>query len=1047
MGKYALLIGVDTYGEGLQPLPAASKDVAALREVLLNPQMGGFDKAESLFNPTQSKMAWEIESWFRDRQRDDLMLLFFSGHGVKDARNDLYFAAADTQKQRNLLMRSTATPARSIRDWMRDCKAKYQVIILDCCFSGAFGDLIGKDDGEINLKEQLGAEGHVILASTSSTTYSFEDRRAGLSIYTRYLVEGIATGAADDDGDGIITADELHQYAKRKVQEASPNMSPKISIPKGEGYRIELARSPKDDPRLKYRREVEHRITDKGELPSIARVLLNNRRLELKVSDEDAQKIEDEVREPYRERQSKRQNYERALREDLQKENPLSLPTIEALVDCRNQLGLRPEDTGNFEIEVLGEDLDVYRGKIQLKEQESYRTTLKKYLLHNPPLSFQSIQKLKEFRAQKGLNKLVETIEKETLGGIDLREYERKIEKEKELYSSLLKDCIKQDGQFLRIDTIQALIKERSNNKSLNIEDKQLVEKPLLGSGLDELEKEVHEFYQQYKTLLKQQKPENEKFLRLEDVKDLKKRREDLKLHLENVQSAEETTLGYNLDVCEEKIQESWQEYKACLDSFKERAGDFPKVKDIQILRETRELGKLHLKDAKLIERQVLGSDLDEYEAKIHQNQQNIQADLLDDNYPKDILKSERFGENYYAKLRDLLARQDWKAADQETAQCICELVDRQEQGWITDEDIKKIPYFDFHRIDNLWTIYSEGHFGFSVQEEILQNFLKSQGYLKWDEFGEKLEWRKKKGLFSNSQWVPYSQLQFKRNAPRGHLPFCGMLLEINEAHAEKYQTAEFVEPLFKALLHETKHYIGSSLPSWNKDRFYAQLRDLLAGEHWKDADKETARCIRALVGRPEDGDGAILIEEIKKLPLKDLHTIDSLWLAYSGGKFGFSSQITAWRKSNISKGIWFWWLSCWWVWHSTIFQELTKAQNQGFEKELNNSDASEPPFFRAFIPVIGDLFPSLENFLCTYAWRNALFYVSGICIIAVPLCWRGLSVGWTPSIFLSIGPVIGMFMLGNSVGRYIDCFFGFWSLKTFFEYFSEKKNSLEDTE
>jgi uncharacterized caspase-like protein len=202
MGKYALLIGVDTYGEGLQPLPAASKDVAALREVLLNPQMGGFDEAKPLINPTQPEMAREIELWFQDRQPEDLVLLFFSGHGVKDDRRDLYFAAANTEKQRDLLLTSTATSARFIHDRIRACKAKYQVLILDCCFSGAFGDLVGKADGEIPLQEQLGAEGRVVLTSTSAVDYSFEEKGADLSIYTRYLVEGIATGAADEDGDG-----------------------------------------------------------------------------------------------------------------------------------------------------------------------------------------------------------------------------------------------------------------------------------------------------------------------------------------------------------------------------------------------------------------------------------------------------------------------------------------------------------------------------------------------------------------------------------------------------------------------------------------------------------------------------------------------------------------------------------------------------------------------------------------------------------------------------------------------------------------------------
>ena len=369
MGKYALLIGVDTYGEGLQPLPAASKDVAALREVLLNPQMGRFDEAKPLINPAQPEMAREIEAWFQDRQPEDLVLLFFSGHGVKDDRRDLYFAAANTEKQRDRLVRSTATSARFLHDCIRGCKAKYQVLILDCCFSGAFGDLVGKDDGEIPLQEQLGAEGRVVLTSTSAVDYSFEEKNADLSIYTRYLVEGIATGAADEDGDGVITAEELHRYAGRKVQEASPAMSPKMFMPQGTGYRIRLARSPQDDPRLKYRKESERRATA-AEFTIPAKQLLMEFRTELGLSAAEAEEIEAEVLKPHRDYQRKRQKYQETLRQCLEGESPLSQRTIADLQDYRAYLRLKPEDVATIERAALnGYDLESYVAELARQQQ------------------------------------------------------------------------------------------------------------------------------------------------------------------------------------------------------------------------------------------------------------------------------------------------------------------------------------------------------------------------------------------------------------------------------------------------------------------------------------------------------------------------------------------------------------------------------------------------------------------------------------------------------------------------------------------------------
>ncbi len=84
---------------------------------------------------------------------------------------------------------------------------------MDCCFSGAFGDLVTKDDGDVDLGSLLGAEGGVVLTSSRSLENSFEQKGSDLSIYTRYLVEGIRTGAADRDGDGAVSVDELHQFA------------------------------------------------------------------------------------------------------------------------------------------------------------------------------------------------------------------------------------------------------------------------------------------------------------------------------------------------------------------------------------------------------------------------------------------------------------------------------------------------------------------------------------------------------------------------------------------------------------------------------------------------------------------------------------------------------------------------------------------------------------------------------------------------------------------------------------------------------------------
>ncbi|MBC7970466.1 MAG: caspase family protein, partial [Verrucomicrobia bacterium] len=193
MAKAALLIGVGTYESGFNPLPAATRDVQAIKQVLQNPQIGGFDELNirTLENPDPQRMREEIESLFADRQKDDLLLLYFSGHGVKDDSGSFYLTNFRTRKNR---LNSTAISSDEIHRLMEASRSKYQVVILDCCFSGAFATgMTAKADG-VNVSEQLnqlGGQGRAVLTSSSAVEYSFEQKELDLSLYTHYLVEGI----------------------------------------------------------------------------------------------------------------------------------------------------------------------------------------------------------------------------------------------------------------------------------------------------------------------------------------------------------------------------------------------------------------------------------------------------------------------------------------------------------------------------------------------------------------------------------------------------------------------------------------------------------------------------------------------------------------------------------------------------------------------------------------------------------------------------------------------------------------------------------------
>ena len=355
MVKVALLIGVSQYGAGFNQLPAATKDVEEMQRVLQHQDMGDFTFLKSLIDPDPQEMGTAIENLFGGGSRDDLLLLFFSGHGIKDESGNLYLATRTTRKnERGGLIRSTAISARFVQEIMSDSRARRQVVILDCCFSGAFGEgLLAKDDGSIDIRKQLGGEGRAVLTSSTSTQFSFEQQDADLSVYTRYLVEGIETGAADLDEDESISVDELHEYASIKVQKAAPAMKPEIYTVK-EGYKIIIAKVPIGDPKLKYRKEVE-RYVHRGRISPVGRRILNARRDTFGLSPEDAATIEAEVLKPYREYKKKLQEYEQALREATEHEYPLSDYTRDELKDLQQVLSLRDEDVAPIGMRVISQ--------------------------------------------------------------------------------------------------------------------------------------------------------------------------------------------------------------------------------------------------------------------------------------------------------------------------------------------------------------------------------------------------------------------------------------------------------------------------------------------------------------------------------------------------------------------------------------------------------------------------------------------------------------------------------------------------------------------
>lgn len=72
-----------------------------------------------------------------------------------------------------------------------------------------------------------------------------------------------------------------------------------------------------------------------------------------------------------------------------------------------------------------------------------------------------------------------------------------------------------------------------------------------------------------------------------------------------------------------------------------------------------------------------------------------------------------------YTKLQALLSSSKWQEANQETWNVMCQAAHKNAGSVLSPEDIKQINCDDLKTIDGLWKQYSQGRYGFSVQNQI----------------------------------------------------------------------------------------------------------------------------------------------------------------------------------------------------------------------------------------------------------------------------------------------------------------------------------------
>jgi hypothetical protein len=115
------------------------------------------------------ELATQILAWMRGADHDERLLLYWSGHGMREA--DGFYLITQESPASNFNQTNAVEP-RSLAKGAANSKARKILIVLDACFSGeALGDVIGTISAVLGGRSARAFRASSVLSSTLASKY------------------------------------------------------------------------------------------------------------------------------------------------------------------------------------------------------------------------------------------------------------------------------------------------------------------------------------------------------------------------------------------------------------------------------------------------------------------------------------------------------------------------------------------------------------------------------------------------------------------------------------------------------------------------------------------------------------------------------------------------------------------------------------------------------------------------------------------------------------------------------------------------------------
>jgi tetratricopeptide (TPR) repeat protein len=226
--NYAFLVGVGDYDvQELKPLKYASNDIKGFYQALLD---SGFRKENIVlmneeqkprFLPEGKKIRGEFTRFLARLEKEDTVIVAFSGHGVQFKNNKTsYFCPLDTK----LKDRSSLIALDWVYSRLAKSPARRKLLLVDACRNDPQSDLPGSKGAlrkgslrKLVSHNQPVPKRIVALFSCTAGQKAFEHPDLKHSVFFYYLIQGWKGRAAN--GDGEVTFDGLAAFAKKKTKD------------------------------------------------------------------------------------------------------------------------------------------------------------------------------------------------------------------------------------------------------------------------------------------------------------------------------------------------------------------------------------------------------------------------------------------------------------------------------------------------------------------------------------------------------------------------------------------------------------------------------------------------------------------------------------------------------------------------------------------------------------------------------------------------------------------------------------------------------------